>query len=123
MTKNYRSMTLWVAVACFVFLIFQAFNGNRAEISSITYSDFLREVDSGRVAKVTIKGLTIEGVGSDGHMFSTYDPRDPELVKKLLAQAGEKYRDRYELSTHRFDDMRIAIALVLALRRLCVIIN
>ena len=46
-----------------------------------------------------------------------------KLVKKLLAQAGEKYRDRYELSTHRFDDMRIAIALVLALRRLCVIIN
>ncbi len=86
MTKNYRSMTLWVAVACFVFLIFQAFNGNRAEVSSITYSDFLREVDSGRVAKVTIKGLTIEGVGSDGHMFSTYDPRDPELVKKLLAK-------------------------------------
>ncbi|HIW37355.1 MAG TPA: hypothetical protein IAA30_10290 [Candidatus Treponema faecavium] len=45
------------------------------------------------------------------------------LVKKLLSQAGEKYRDRYELSTHRIDDMRIAISLVLALRRLCIIIN
>ncbi len=61
-----------------------------------------------------------------------FDPRSPDydntvhyirLVKKLLDQAANQYRDRYELSTHRLDDMRNAINYLLANRRLCNLIN
>ena len=40
-------------------------------------------------------------------------------IKKMLDQSGTKYRDRYELSTHRLDDIRLAINYVLAERRIC----
>ena len=39
------------------------------------------------------------------------------LVKKLLFQSATGYRDRYELSTHRIDDMRLAIGYLSAQRR------
>lgn len=39
------------------------------------------------------------------------------LVKKLLFQSATGYRDRYELSTHRIDDMRLAIGYLAAQRR------
>lgn len=42
-------------------------------------------------------------------------------VKKYLSKSAKDYRDRYELSTHRIDDMRLAINYLLASRRISVI--
>lgn len=56
-----------------------------------------------------------------------FDPRSQDydntvnyirLLLKLLEQSATQYRNRYELSTHRIDDMRNAINFLLALRRL-----
>ena len=61
-----------------------------------------------------------------------FDPRSPDydttvnyvrLLLRLLDQSATQYRDRYELSTHRIDDMRAAINYLLALRRLQILIN
>ncbi|MDR2029740.1 MAG: hypothetical protein LBP93_09425 [Treponema sp.] len=55
------------------------------------------------------------------------DPRSPyyeptvyhlRLVKQLLAQAADRYREMYELSTHRIDDFRMGIHFLDALRRI-----
>ncbi len=86
MSKNYKNLTVWIAIGCFVFLLIQAFNTSRDDVSSIPYSEFLNDLDSGRVATVSIHGLNIDGLTVDGRAFSTYDPRDPDLVKKLLAK-------------------------------------
>ena len=43
------------------------------------------------------------------------------LVKKLLGQSADKYRDRYEFSTHRSDDFNSGINFLLALRRICIL--
>ena len=40
------------------------------------------------------------------------------LVKKLLQQAADRYREKYELSTSRLDDFKLAIKYLSALRRL-----
>ena len=61
-----------------------------------------------------------------------FDPRHPDyeltlyymrMIKKLLWQSADKYRDRYELSTHRIDDFRMGINFLLADRRICVLLN
>jgi len=61
-----------------------------------------------------------------------FDPRSQDydntvfyirLILRLLDQSATQYRDRYELSTHRIDDMRSAINYLLALRRLQILIN
>jgi hypothetical protein len=55
------------------------------------------------------------------------DPRSPEyeptvyhlrLIKQLLARAAGRYREMYELSTNRFEDFRIGIHFLGALRRI-----
>jgi hypothetical protein len=43
------------------------------------------------------------------------------MVKMLLGQCADKYRDRYEFSTHRIDDMRVGMNLLLAQRRISVL--
>ncbi|AEE16689.1 hypothetical protein [Treponema brennaborense] len=45
------------------------------------------------------------------------------LVRKMIAQSADRYRDRYELSTHRIDDMRNALLFVSAQRRFCILLN
>ncbi len=40
------------------------------------------------------------------------------LVKRLLQRAADRYRERYELSTLRLDDFKLAIAHLAALRRM-----
>lgn len=61
-----------------------------------------------------------------------YDPNSPDydntvlyirLLRKLLEQSANGYRDRYELSTHRIDDMRLAISFLSALRRVAIVMG
>ncbi|MDR1983192.1 MAG: ATP-dependent zinc metalloprotease FtsH [Holosporaceae bacterium] len=86
MNKNYKNLSIWIAVGCFIFLLFQALSNSKENVTPITYSDFLSDVDNGKISSVTIRGFTIEGTTLDGRVFTTYDPRDPELVKKLIAK-------------------------------------
>ncbi|MCL2319012.1 MAG: hypothetical protein FWC45_02925 [Treponema sp.] len=55
------------------------------------------------------------------------DPRSPDyeptiyhlrLIKKLLHQAADRYREKYELSTNRIDDFKMGIHFLNALRRI-----
>ncbi len=51
---------------------------------------------------------------------SVYEPTvyHLRLIKKLLTQAADRYREKYELSTNRFDDFKLAIAYLNSLRRI-----
>ena len=45
------------------------------------------------------------------------------MLKTRLLKSAEGYRDRYELSTRRADDMRSGIQYLLAYRRLLIILG
>ena len=45
------------------------------------------------------------------------------LVKRLLNKAADRYREKYELSTHHFDDIRLAIHFLAALRRMHILLG
>lgn len=45
------------------------------------------------------------------------------IVKKYLDTTAKDYRDKYELSTHSIDDMRVALQYVAASRRLALILD
>jgi hypothetical protein len=60
------------------------------------------------------------------------DPRSPNyepmvyslrLVKKLLMQAADRYREKYELSTNRTDDFKMGINFLSALKRLHILLG
>jgi len=60
------------------------------------------------------------------------DPRAPDYevtiyhlrtIKRLLSQAADRYREKYELSTNRIDDFKLAINFLGALRRIHVLLS
>ena len=46
-----------------------------------------------------------------------------DLVQDLLTKAGDRYREKYELSTLRIDDFKHAIAFLAALRRIHILLG
>ena len=45
------------------------------------------------------------------------------LIRQLIDKSSMEYRDKYELSTRRIDDMRIAINYLIALRRIAMVLG
>ena len=79
-----RNIALWVIIALLLLALFNLFNGQDSSGPDQTaYSDFLAEVESGRISEVQIQGNTITGMDKSGRAFNTYAPNDPELVKRL----------------------------------------
>jgi len=81
-TKN---LALWVIIGLLLIALFNLFQNpsGRGPQANLAFSDFIAEVDNGRVRDVTIQGNTIGGHFSDGRSFSTYAPEDPNLVQRL----------------------------------------
>ncbi|WP_439813958.1 ATP-dependent zinc metalloprotease FtsH [Zavarzinia sp. CC-PAN008] len=80
-----RNLALWVIIALLLFALFNLFqtSAGRSAPGALAYTDFLAEVENGRVQEVTIQGKTIRGVYSDQRQFQTYLPDDPGLVERL----------------------------------------
>jgi cell division protease FtsH len=85
MNANFRNFALWVIIGLVLIALFNLFqnSGARTAGRDISYSQFLSDVDQGRVRNIVISGKQIAGVYSDGGGFQTFAPEDPELVKRL----------------------------------------
>ena len=90
MNKLGKNFFLWAIIAALVLLLFQMFNtgDERAQETTIAFSDFLADVETGKVRDVTIAGNSITGHYNqlDGRPFRTFAPNDPSLVDRLRAQ-------------------------------------
>ena len=85
---NMKNLMMWSVIVLLVLGLFQLFQNPKNTTSSdkVTFSNFLKNVEDGRVVQVEIKGNNIEGLLSDGTTFSTYAPNDPNLVEKLTSK-------------------------------------
>ena len=82
---NFRNLAMWAIIVFLSIGLYNMFKHpqNIHQKNSISFSEFLKEVDNGRVVQVDIQGNNINGILSDGKNFSTYTPNDPNLVEKL----------------------------------------
>ena len=82
---NFRNLVMWAIIVFLTIGLYNMFKQpqNIQQKNDISFSEFLKEVDNGRVAQVDIKGNNISGILSDGKNFTTYAPNDPNLVEKL----------------------------------------
>ena len=80
-----RNLVLWLVIAAVLLTIFNNFS-TETESGRLSYSDFVAEVQSGRIERVTVDGFTIEGVRQNGDRFETVRPAisDPKLIDDLL---------------------------------------
>ena len=85
MTNFGRNLALWVIIALLLVVLFQIFqpNAHPVDSKSVPYSDFISEVNNGRVRNVVIQGRIVKGQLNDGQSFQTYTPEDPSLVGRL----------------------------------------
>ena len=97
---NLKNLMMWGVIVLLVVGLFNLFQNPKQPMTSDTvpFSNFLKNVEDGRVVQVEIKGNNIEGVFSDGTTFNTYAPNDPNLVEKLnsslsseIPEVGSKY--------------------------------
>jgi cell division protease FtsH len=82
--KPNKNLLFLVATGLLLFLLFSGMqqppgDGN----TKIAFSDFLNQVDSGRVAEVTIQGQEVLGKYDDGTAFRTFAPANADIVNPL----------------------------------------
>src|SRR5690242_13242144 len=80
-----RNLALWVIIALLLVVLFNLFQpgSNHTAATQVAYSDFINEVNGGRVRDVVIQGRTVSGQLTDGRTFQTYTPEDSSLVQRL----------------------------------------
>ena len=87
-----KSLLIWVGVIFAAVLLVQMIGGSSTAASgqAISYSDFMRQVDSGNVRSVTIATGTgnsaITGKLDSGEVFNTTVPGDASVSDKLIAK-------------------------------------
>ncbi len=83
---NFKNLAMWAVIVFLTIGLYNMFKnpqGSIAQKNNIIFSEFLSEVDNGRVVQVEIQGNNIKGVMSNGERFTTYSPNDPNLIEKL----------------------------------------
>src|SRR3954467_7978401 len=88
MNANLRNFALWIIIVLLLLALFTVLQNPRqlALFTEISFSQFLNEVDAGRVKEVVIQGPEIHGTFTDGRQFQTYAPNDPTLIQRLYSK-------------------------------------
>jgi cell division protease FtsH len=79
-----KNLLLWVVIALVLMMVFNNFGSKASPPQMIEYSQFIADVQQGRVQRVEIEGRTIHGTNKNGQPFVTYNPGDTGLIKDLL---------------------------------------
>ncbi len=83
---NFKNLAMWAIIVLLTVGLYNMFKnpqGSFNQKNNIIFSEFLSEVENGRVVQVEIQGNNVNGIFSNGQKFSTYVPNDPNLIEKL----------------------------------------
>ena len=90
MNPAVRTLILWIAVFVVVIVLWNTFQAGRTNRQELLFSEFLEEVEQGRIKEVTIRGQQIQGTFneggrfSEGDQFATHAPAYDGLVPQLI---------------------------------------
>ncbi len=84
MNTFYKNLSMWLVIGLTMILLFNLFNKPQANSNTLTYSEFMAQVESKAIKRVGIDGDAISGVLQDGKPFKTiYPASDNELISSL----------------------------------------
>ena len=89
MNPTVRTLIVWIAIFVVVILLWNTFQTGRVNQVALTFTEFLEQVEKGRVSDVTIRGQELTGAFAEGGQYSeedsffTYLPEYPNLVQEL----------------------------------------
>ncbi|AVG14485.1 MULTISPECIES: ATP-dependent zinc metalloprotease FtsH [Chromobacteriaceae] len=84
-----KNIAIWVIIGLVLMTVFNQFNKRQDTQNQLEYSQFVSDVESGKVQSLTIEGHPLRGQWlkgklTDGTAFSTFAPYDPQLVDDLI---------------------------------------
>ena len=88
MNASLRNFFLWVMIVLLLLSLFTLFQNpvRRTDLPDISFSNFLTEVDQGRVRDVLVQGPEVHGTYTDGRAFQTYAPNEQSWTQRLYAK-------------------------------------
>ena len=91
MIKFLRNTFLYLLIILAAISIIDYFSTRNTTKQEVIYSDFVHQVEEGKVSRVTMVSNLVKGTLSDGTEFTTITPpeADPELIKQLRAKNVE----------------------------------
>lgn len=91
MNDMVKNILLWVVIAVVLMSVFNSFGPRTSPASQMPYSDFLTEVDQGRISSVSIDGRVIQGQTRNGEKFTSYSPEtsNSAMIGQLLDSGVE----------------------------------
>jgi len=83
--ERQKTIFLWIIISMILFAVLNNFGEYNGPVQRYSYSEFVRSVEQGQVAKVTIADQIISGETKGGQRFTTFMPiEDPKLLDQLL---------------------------------------
>lgn len=88
MNGNFRNFAIWLVILFMLMGLFQVFQSSTRTMSvgEKTYSQFISDVEAGRVSSVTITDDVVSGVLNDSTRFETVIPAGADVISRLEAE-------------------------------------
>ncbi len=88
MNSTFKTAVFWIVMLCTAVLLWKAVNAKTGEkVTTLSFSDFMEDVEQGNIREVTAAGQRVEGESSSGK-FQTTIPVDYPKVFDLLTDQG-----------------------------------
>jgi len=85
MNANFRNFAIWLVILFMLMGLFQVFQSSTrsASIADKSYSQFISDVDSGRVTSVTVTDNVVSGLLTDNTRFEAVIPQGADVISRL----------------------------------------
>ena len=83
---NARNLAFWVVLFMLILALFNLFSNGESALNShqMTYSEFVKAVNDGTVASVTLDGEKVLIKGKDGQQYAAIKPGDADVTQMLI---------------------------------------
>ena len=87
MNSTFKTAVFWIVMLCTAVLLWRAVNAKSGDkITTMSFSEFMEEVEQGNVQEVTAAGQKVEGESSSGKFLTTIPTDYPKVYDLLTAQ-------------------------------------
>ena len=83
MNNMLKNLVIWLVIGLVLMTVFNQFNTRQSAQAPMEYSQFLEEVKSGRIAKVTIEGRQLKATTVEGNIVGLVVP-EPLTASTVL---------------------------------------
>ena len=83
MNPFYKNLALWLVITLMMIMLYNLFNQQHLNETTISYTEFLNMVTEERIKEVTIQGQELYVADINRNRFKVYAPDDKDLISNL----------------------------------------